>query len=297
MRIFVTGASGWIASAVVPELVSAGHDVVGLARSDAAAAKVVARGASVLRGDLHDVHALQAGASDSDGVVHLGYHHDFSQMAEAAALDAAAITAMGDVLAGTGNLLLISSGVLGLGGGADFVTEGDTAEESMNPRVANAKTTLAYAERGVRSCVVRFAPTVHGEGDHGFVAMLVEIARRSGVSAYIDDGANTWPAVHVLDAAALVRLAVERAPARSTLHATTEQGVPTRSIAEAIGRGLDLPVVSLSRDDAVGHFDWMAWAFGAPSAFVSNEWTRRELDWKPTHPTLLEDISAGHYFR
>jgi nucleoside-diphosphate-sugar epimerase len=294
MQLFVTGASGWIGSAVVPELLAAGHQVVGLARSDEAAARVSAHGAAVRRGDLEDVDGLRDAAAASDGVVHLGYHHDFSQMAQAAEMDAAAIAAFGDVLAGTDRPLLIASGVLRLTGGR-VATEADQPEEYIHPRTANADATLALAERGVRSIVMRFSPTVHGPGDHGFVATLVDVARRRGVSAFVGEGTGRWPAVHVVDAAVLVRLAVEAGPAGSVFHAVAEEGVTNRSIAEAIGRGLGLPVTSVAPEDALGHFDWIGMFFGADVP-ASSAATRAQLGWRPTHQGLIADIDGGAYF-
>jgi nucleoside-diphosphate-sugar epimerase len=294
MRVFVTGASGWIGSAVVPVLLSAGHQVLGLARSGTAAASVAALGAEVLRGGLDDLDGLRAGAESSDGVVHLAYHHDFSQVEQAAQLDLLAIEAIGRVLEGTDRPLLIASGLAGFAPGR-AITEHDVPDAGIYPRVANAQAALALAGRGVRSSVVRFAPTVHGAGDPGFVAALVGIAREKGVSAYIGDGANRWPAVHRLDAAVLVRLAVERAPAGAVLHAVAEEGVPTREIAEAIGQGLDLPVVSVPAERAGDHFGWLG-RFFAMDCSASNDLTRELLGWEPTQHGLLVDLKQGHYF-
>ncbi|MEO6089163.1 MAG: SDR family oxidoreductase [Umezawaea sp.] len=293
MRVFVTGASGWIGSAVVSELLAAGHEVVGLARSDASADAITALGAQVHRGSLDDVESLRSGAAKAEGVVHLGYHHDFSQMELAAQIDKDAIEAFGEVLARTGGPLVIASGVIGLGDG-ELATERDIPDPSLHPRVANAQLTLSLADRGVRSGVVRFAPTVHGPGDHGFVATLVELAQRTGFAGYIEDGANRWPAVHRLDAAVLVRLAVESAPAGSVLHAIDEEGIPTREIAEAIGRSVGVPARSVPADQAGEHFGWLSRFFGIDSV-VSSAHTRELLGWKPVQPGLLTVIDAGGY--
>jgi nucleoside-diphosphate-sugar epimerase len=295
MRIFVTGASGWIGSAVVPELLRAGHQVLGLARSDNSAATVAALGADVQRGDLDDLDSLRAGAAASDGVVHLGYNHDFSRMQDAAATDLAAVDALGEALVGRDGPFVVAAGVLGLAFGR-VATERDVPDPAIHPRVAGVAAALSYGARGVRASSVRFAPTVHGAGDHGFIAVLVGIAREKGVSAYVGDGSNRWPAVHRLDAADLVRRAVDSAPAGTALHATAEDGVPTRAIAEAIGRGLDLPVVSITADEAPGHFGWIGRFFAVDSPASSTE-TRQLLGWNPVHPTLIEDLEAGYYFK
>jgi nucleoside-diphosphate-sugar epimerase len=295
MRIFVTGATGWIGSAVVPELLDAGHQVLGLARSDSAAASLAALGAEVHRGDLDDLAGLRAGAAASDGVVHLGYNHDFSRMEAAAQTDLAAIEAIGTELAGTDRPFVVASGVLGLAPGR-VATERDMPDPRVHPRIAGVQAAMSFTTQGVRSSSVRFAPTVHGPGDHGFAAILVGIAREKGFSAYIDDGSNGWAAVHRLDAATLVRLAVDKAPAGAALHATAEDGVPTRAIAEAIGRGLDLPVVSIPADKAGDHFGWMARLFGLDGQ-ASSVATRQQLGWNPTQPGLIADLDAGYYFK
>jgi nucleoside-diphosphate-sugar epimerase len=291
MRVFVTGASGFIGSAVVPELLGSGHQVVGLARSDASAETVEAAGAEVRRGDLDDLDGLRAGAQDSDAVIHLAFVHDFSQMEAAAQTDRRAIEALGGALEGSGKPLAIASGTLGLSLGRVGTERDDPAV--AHPRTANARAALDLADRGVRPLVVRLSPTVHGEGDHGFIAVLVQIARDKGVSGYIGDGSNRWNAVHRLDAARLFRLAVEEAPAGSVLHAVAEEGVSVRAIAEVVGQQLDLPVVSVPADEATDHFGWLGGFLGMDSP-ASSALTRQLLGWEPTGPGLLEDI-AQHY--
>jgi nucleoside-diphosphate-sugar epimerase len=294
MRILVTGASGWIGSASAMELIAAGHHVLGLARTDEAADKIAKLGAEVVRGTLDDVAGLRAAAARADGVVHLGYNHDFSQMGAAAQTDRAAIEAFAQVLDGSGGPLLIASGTLGLATGR-VGTERDMPNPAMHPRLANAAYTLGLAERGVRGMVVRFSPTVHGSGgDHGFVARLAQIAREKGVSAYIGEGLNQWPAVHRLDAGKLVQLAIDRAPAGVVLLAVAEAGIATRDIAAAIGKYLKLPEATVPADRATEHFDWLGMFFGA-DAPASSELTRALVGWEPKHPALLEDIAAGHY--
>jgi nucleoside-diphosphate-sugar epimerase len=297
MRVFVTGATGWVGSAIVPELLDAGHQVLGLARSDRAAEALAGAGAEVHRGALDDPDGLRAGAAASDGVIHTAYIHDFSNMAASARADLRAVEALGAALEGSGRPLVITSGVAVLPSGR-LGTEDDEPDRNSAGahRIASEDAALALAQRGVRSSVVRLAASVHGEGDHGFVPRLVEIARAKGVSAHVGDGSNRWPAVHRLDAAHLFRLAVEAAPAGSVLHGVADEGVPTREIAEVIGRHLEVPVVSISREEAVDHFGWLAGFFAAEIP-ASSALTRRRLGWSPMHIGLIEDLDRGHYFR
>jgi nucleoside-diphosphate-sugar epimerase len=305
MRIFVTGASGWIGSAVTAELIDAGHEVVGLARSDASAAAITAAGATLHRGSLDDLEGLRAAAEASDGVVHMAFQHDiaFSGGFEAAATgDRRAVETFGDALAGSDRPLVVASGTLGLVIGQLATEEdghgpmGDFHGPGPRIRRDTAEFVLSLASRGVRSSVMRFPPTVHGDGDHGFMASIVGIARAKGVSAYVGDGANRWPAVHRFDAGHLCRLAVENAPAGSTLHAVADEGVPVREIAEVIGRHLDLPVVSIPASDAAEHFTWLGGFIGLDSP-ASSAITRKQFAWEPTHPGLIEDLEQGHYFK
>jgi nucleoside-diphosphate-sugar epimerase len=299
MRIFVTGASGFIGSAVVPELIQAGHTVVGLARSDASAAAIAAAGAEVVRGDLNDLDTLRSAADASDGVVHLAFIHDFANFAAAAGVDRRAIEAIGGTLEGSHRPLVVASGILGIAPGR-MATERDAAPDHSellaSPRLAGLQTALSFVSRGVRTIPVRFAPSVHGAGDHGFVPRIVDVAREKGVSAYIADGANRWPAVHRLDAARLVRLAVDSAPAGEPVHAIADEGIPIRAIAEVIGRQLNLPVVSIAPASASEHFGWIA-GFLAIDSPASSALTRTSLGWNPTQPGLIEDLEQPHYFR
>jgi nucleoside-diphosphate-sugar epimerase len=305
MRIFVTGASGWIGSAVVPELLGAGHEVVGLARSEASAQALEAAGADVHRGDLDDPDGLAKAAHDSDGVIHLAFQHEVAfggDFAAAGAADRRAVEAMGAALAGSDRPFVLASGMIGLAPGR-VSTENDglvpDAVVRANPagvRAATALLTLSLRGIGVRSSVVRYPPTVHGDGDHGFVATFVAIARQSGVSGYVGDGANRWPAVHRSDAARLTRLAAEGAPAGSVLHAVGDEGVPFREIAEALGRHLDVPTKSLALADAVEHFAPLGHFAGLDSPAIAVI-TRELLGWEATGPTLLQDLEQDHYYR
>ena len=305
MRIFVTGASGWIGSAVVPELLGAGHEVVGLARSEAAAERLEAAGAIVQLGDVDDPEGLAKAAVGSDGVIHLAFQHEVAwsgNFAAAAAADRQAVEAMGAALADSDRPLVLASGLLGLTAGR-VATEDDglvpSAEVRASPagrRAATALLTLSLRGIGVRSSVLRFPPTVHGDGDHGFMATLVGTARRRGVAGYVGDGTNRWPAVHRSDAARLARLAVEAAPAGSVLHAAADEGVPFRQIAQTMGRHLGLPTASVAPADAVGHFGHLG-HFVALDSPATAAFTRELLRWKPTGPSLLEDLEQDHYYR
>jgi nucleoside-diphosphate-sugar epimerase len=305
MRIFVTGASGWIGSAVVPELLGAGHEVVGLARSEASAQKLEAAGALVHRGDVDDPDGLAKAAADSDGVIHLAFQHEVAfggNFAAAAAADRKAVEAMGAALADSGRPFVLASGVLGLTVGR-VASENDglvpSPETRANPaglRSATALLTLSLRGIGVRSSVLRLPPTVHGDGDHGFMATFVDIARNRGVAGYVGDGTNRWTAVHRSDAARLARLAVEAAPAGSVLHAVADEGVAFRDIAEAMGRHLGVPTTSVPAADAVEHFGHLGHFFGLDSPATAAV-TRELLAWEPTGPSLLDDLEQDHYYR
>jgi nucleoside-diphosphate-sugar epimerase len=294
MRVFITGGSGWIGSTVVPELIGAGHEVLGLARSDASATALEAAGAEVLRGDLDDLDALRKGAEAADGVVHLAFIHDFSAYERSVETDLRAVETLGAALEGSGRPLVNTAGVLGLTPGS-VATERDRPG-SQSPRAASERATLALAEGGVRSSVVRLAPSVHGEGDSGFIAALARIARERGVSGYVGDGAQRWAAVHRTDAARLYRLAVEQAPAGSVLHGVADEGIPIRDVAEVIGRKLGMPSVSVPPEQAGEHFGWLG-AFLAVDLPASSVHTQQLLGWQPTAPGLLDDLEAGYYTR
>jgi nucleoside-diphosphate-sugar epimerase len=297
MRIFVTGASGHIGSLVVRELLDHGHQVTGLARSEASAEALRSAGADVQRGTLDDVATLAAAAAGADGVIHLAFKHDFGDYAGAAAGDLKAVEAMGAALVGSGKPFVNTSGtaMLATGSSSTLGTE-DTVVDPSGARVASENAALALADRGVRSAVVRLAPTVHGPTDHhGFIPTLIENARKTGRSLYIGDGANRWPAVHNVDAARLYRLAVESAPAGSRLHGAAEEGIPFRDIAQAIGEQLEVPAVSVSQEQATEQLGFIGWVASLDNP-TSSAWTQKLLGWQPEHPTLLEDLKAGHYF-
>jgi nucleoside-diphosphate-sugar epimerase len=295
MRVFVTGASGWIGSATVDELLANGHQVTGLARSDASAAALRAKGVSVLRGDLDDLAGIRAGAGAAEAVIHLANKHDFSNPAASSAAERAAVQTIGDALAGSGRPFLLASGVAALAQGRP-ATESDPSpfHGPDAPRGGSENLAFEYVDRGVHTVSLRFAPTVHGAGDHGFIAVIAAVAREKGVSGYPGDGTNRWAAVHRSDAARLVAQGLAKAPAGTRLHAVAEEGITTRDIATAIGRAFGLPVTSIEPDDVPGHFGWIGTFFGMDLTATSTA-TRELLGWVPVGPTLIEDIDAGGY--
>jgi nucleoside-diphosphate-sugar epimerase len=293
MRVFVTGATGFVGMAVVRELIDGGHQVLGLARSDAAAKSLIVAGADVHRGSLDDLESLRSGATAADGVIHTAFIHDFSNYGPAAEADRRAIETLGGALAGSDRPLIVTSGTLLAQRQGSLATEEDAHDPNF-PRKSE-EAALALAARGVRASVLRLPPSVHGSGDHGFVPRLIGIALEKGVSTFIGDGLNRWPAVDRIDAARLYRLVLEKGSAGATYHGVADEGVPTREIAEAIGRGLNVPVVSKSPEEAAGHFGWIARFFGIDGP-ASSALTRGRLGWRPVQPGIIADLNAEHYF-
>jgi len=293
MRVFVTGATGFIGSVVVEDLLRTGHQVLGMSRSDEGAKALAAAGAEVHRGTLEDLESLRRGASNCDGVIHLAFNHDFSRYAENCETDRRVIEAMGGVLAGSNRPLIVTSGTAILTPGRAG-TEDDPCA-TMVPRAASEIATEGLASRGIRTSIVRLAPSVHDREKMGLITPLIDIAREKGVSAYVGDGLNRWSAVHRLDAAHLYTLVLEKGSAGARYHGVAEEGVPLRDIATAIGRGLKVPVVSMSPEQAAGHFGWLAMFMGADVP-TSSAKTRERLGWRPSHVGLLSDLEKAHAF-
>lgn len=297
MRVFVTGATGFVGSGIVRELLGAGHQVLGMARSDAGAKALADSGVEVHRGDLKDLDSLRRGAAKSDGVIHTAFVHDWSDYQANIETDRLAVEALTAALADSGKPFINTSGtaMTAFASAPGHVGTEDDAPPSSVPRVASEEATVSAASRGVRSAVVRLPPSVHGEGDHGFVPRIIGIAREKGVSAYVGDGQNRWPSVHRLDAAHLYRLILEKGAAGARYHAVADEGVPFREIAEVIGRRLNLPVVSMAPEEAAGHFGFLGMFVGMDCPATAKK-TQEQLDWRPTGPSLIQDLDQAHYF-
>lgn len=296
MRVFVTGATGYIGSAIIQELLGAGHQILGLARSEAAAKALVAAGAEAHRGSLDDFDSLRRGAAAAEGVIHTAFVHDFSAYATAGETDRRAVEALGSALVDSGRPLVITSGITVLTPGRLAIEDATLdATAPSSPRIPSEEVVLALASQGVRASVVRLPPSVHGEGDRAFVPTLIDIARNKGVSAYVGEGLNRWSAVHRLDAARLFRLALEQGTAGARYHGIADEGIPTRDIAAVIGRHLGVPVVAKSANEAADHFGWLGYFFSVDCP-ASSARTQQQLGWRPTQPSLLADLEMGHYF-
>jgi nucleoside-diphosphate-sugar epimerase len=297
MKVFVTGATGFIGTAIVQELISVGHQVLGLARSDASAEALIAAGATVHRGDIEDLDSLRSGAKESDGVIHAGFIHDFARFKEVCEIDRLAIQAIGEALAGSERPFIVTSGTALVSPGK-LATEDiiPHADSSAHPSIASEEAADAVAKLGVRVFVLRLSPSVHGDGDHGFVPMLIDIAHKKGISGYVGDGQNRWTAVHRLDAARLYRLALEEATIGARFHGVAEEGIAFKDIAEAIGKHLNIPVKSISPEEAAENFGWFS-GFAALDVPASSKETREKLKWHPVQPKLIADMEQGSYFK
>jgi len=296
MRVFVTGASGFVGSAIVRELLQAGHSVLGLVRSDAGAESVANAGAEVYRGDINDQEAIQKATEGCDAVIHTAFNHDFSRFKQNCEDDRKVIEALGDALAGSYRPLVVTSGVGILNLGSRQITENDNpASSDITPRAASEEAAHAVAAKGVKPYIVRLPPTTHGQGDHGFVPMIIDIAKQKGESAYVGDGKNRWAAVHRLDAAVMYRLIIEQQPEQLVFHPVAEEGILFRDIATAIGNGLGMPTVSKVGEDVKTHFGWFQ-HFASIDCLASSEKSRTTLGWAPVQPSLMDDLVPGIYF-
>ncbi|KAF7976656.1 hypothetical protein HWV62_1226 [Athelia sp. TMB] len=296
MRVFITGATGFVGSAVIQELLAHGHTVLGLSRNEANAKVLAAAGADAHPGSLDDLESLRSGAASCDGTIHCGFKHDFANYQAACDTDRGAIEAIGDAYKGTGKPFIVTSGTLVLKPGTVGTEDDAGVSEGFAALRAPSETlAIGLAGRGVRSMVLRLSPSVHGPGDQGFIAGLIDVARKEGVSAYVGDGAARWPGVYLHDAARLYRLALEKGRAGACYHGVGDEGVPTKEIAEAIGKGLEMPIVSKTPEEAGPAFGFLAFVLTSDNP-TSNEKTREELGWRPEGPGLIADIAAGHYF-